>query len=75
MNGNFDLLAPLLPVLALVLVLVAWCLVDLARRPEVRYLPKMAWAMITIAVIPFGAIAYLLLGRGPAAPLRDSDLR
>ncbi|GAB3305438.1 PLDc N-terminal domain-containing protein [Pseudoclavibacter terrae] len=75
MNGNFDLLAPLLPVLVLVLVLVAWCLVDLARRPEVRYLPKMAWAVITIATIPFGAIAYLILGRAPAAPLHDSDLR
>lgn len=75
MNYDPDLVIPLLPVLILVLLLLAWCLTDIARRPEVRYLPKVAWAMITILVIPLGAIAYLILGRAPAAPLRDGDLR
>ena len=54
--------AALLPVLLLMLAFVGYCLVDLARH-EVRYLPKWAWAVISLISIPFGALVYLLVGR------------
>ena len=46
-----------------------FCLADLARADAVRYLPKWAWALICIAQIPSGGIAYLSVGRvGRARP-------
>jgi hypothetical protein len=45
---------------------VTFCLVDLARAKEVRYLPKWAWAILCLGVgltIPFGGITYLVFGR------------
>ena len=50
----------------------AFCLVDIARADEVRYLPKWAWVLICLVQTPGGGIAYLSLGRAgkarPAAP-------
>jgi len=57
-------LLALVPVLLLVLGLMTYCLVDLARAPSVRYLPKAVWALVIILVsFPLGAIAYLVLGK------------
>jgi len=54
----------LLPLIALVVGLIVYCLVDLARARSVRYLPKAVWALIIVlGSAPFGAIAYLVLGR------------
>lgn len=61
----------LLPVAALALVFVGYCYVQLARRPA-KLLPKIAWAFIIIASVPFGAVLYLVLGRGER-PVGDSD--
>jgi hypothetical protein len=59
-----------LPVLV-VLVLVVYCLVDLAQSPadEVRALPRSVWALAILFLPVLGAIGWLLLGRpgGPAA--------
>jgi hypothetical protein len=41
----------------------AFCLVDIARASQVRYLPKWAWTLICLVQTPGGAIAYLCLGR------------
>src|SRR5690242_8685544 len=70
-DGAFNLpsgqvLLALVPVLALVLGVVVFALVDLVRRPAVAYLPKLVWAVIIAFVaLPFGAIAYLVAGRRP----------
>jgi len=57
-------LLALLPLFALLVGLVVYCLIDLVRAPSVRYLPKPVWALvIVIGSAPFGAIAYLVLGR------------
>jgi hypothetical protein len=46
-----------------------FCLADVARADAVRYLPKWAWALICVAQIPSGGIAYLSVGRiGRARP-------
>lgn len=45
---------------------VAFCLVDLVRAKQVRYLPKWAWAILCMGIgltIPFGGILYLTVGR------------
>lgn len=60
--GNGPPVAALLPLLLLGLLLVGYCLYDLARS-QVRYLPKWAWAVICISSIPLGGIVYLLVGR------------
>ena len=54
------------PVLAIILVALLWdgfCLYDLARAREVRFLPKWVWAIICLISFPFGGIVYLVLGR------------
>jgi hypothetical protein len=40
----------------------AFCLVDIARAAQVRYLPKWAWALICLIQTPGGGIAYLSIG-------------
>nr|WP_283250927.1 ATP-binding cassette domain-containing protein [Rhabdothermincola salaria] len=53
-------------VVAVFVVLVGVCLVDLARH-DARYLPKWAWALIIVLVsFPVGPIAWFLVGRVPA---------
>lgn len=58
--------AQLLIVVALIFVvnlaLIAWAVTDLMHREKVKYLPKAGW-MVIIAVIIFGSLIYLLLGR------------
>lgn len=40
----------------------AFCLADIARVAQVRYLPKWAWALICLIQTPGGGIAYLSIG-------------
>ncbi|MDA8081005.1 MAG: PLDc N-terminal domain-containing protein [Actinomycetota bacterium] len=42
-----------------------FCLVDIFRIRDVRYLPRWAWAFICVASVPLGGIIYLLIGRVP----------
>jgi hypothetical protein len=35
-----------IPVLAVAVAFAAWCLVDVARAGQVRYLPKWVWAVV-----------------------------
>jgi len=48
----------------------AFCLFDLVRIPEVRYLPKWVWALIICMTIPLGGIVYLAAGRGRVEQLK-----
>jgi len=41
----------------------AFCLVDIARAAQVRYLPKWVWVLICLAQTPSGGILYLSIGR------------
>ncbi len=50
-------------VFALNLGLLSWALVDLLKREKVKYISKAGWIVI-IAVIIFGSVIYLLVGRG-----------
>jgi hypothetical protein len=61
---DIDLRA-LAPLFLLAAALAIFALVDLARAPAVRYLPKWAWALICVASMPLGPLAYLTLGRAP----------
>ncbi len=64
-----------LPIAAILLGFVAYCYVELARRPA-KYLPKVVWALIIGAQIPLGGIVYLVVGRADApvgASLTGSD--
>jgi type VI protein secretion system component VasK len=45
------------------LALIAWAVTDLLQRENVKYLSKPWWILI-IAVVIFGSVIYLLLGRG-----------
>jgi Phospholipase_D-nuclease N-terminal len=44
-----------------------FCLADLARARQVRYLPKWGWAVACLIQIPLGGIMYLAAGRVPRA--------
>jgi hypothetical protein len=58
------LLIPFLPVAA---GFAAFCLADLVRTRQVRYLPKWAWAIACLIQIPLGGIMYLAAGKVPPA--------
>jgi hypothetical protein len=67
---------PLASVAALGLGFAAFCLVDIARAADVRYLRKGAWVFICLVQIPLGGIIYLSIGRvGPARPVPPGDAR
>lgn len=53
----------LVPVVVIGAGFVVFCLVDLARARQVRYLPKWAWALICLVSVPLGGIVYLIVGR------------
>lgn len=55
--------AALVPLVLVAVGFVVFCLVDLSREGEVRYLPKWAWAVICVVSVPLGGIVYLALGR------------
>jgi uncharacterized membrane protein HdeD (DUF308 family) len=55
--------AALAPLLLVAVVFVVWVVVDIVRSPSVRYLPKWAWALLSVISIPVGGIVYLLVGR------------
>jgi ABC-2 type transport system ATP-binding protein len=57
-----------IPVLAVAAAFMAWCLVDLARAGQVRYLPKWVWAVVICVSVPGGGLVYLIVGKArPAA--------
>lgn len=55
--------AVLAPIIVVGTGFIVFCLVDVARAREVRYLPKWAWALICLVSVPLGGIVYLSLGR------------
>ena len=55
--------AALAPLFLVVVGFVAYCLADMVRHPDVRHLPRWAWALLSLVSMPLGAVAYLLLGR------------
>jgi hypothetical protein len=55
--------AAAIPILIAAVAFAAYCLADLTRAEEVRYLPVWAWAVVICISIPLGGIAYLLVGR------------
>jgi hypothetical protein len=63
----------ILPGLLAAVGFVAFCLADLARAAEVRYLPKWGWALACLLSIPLGGIMYLSVGRYRRAPSAAPD--
>jgi hypothetical protein len=59
-----DLLKAVWPVIALNYIVVIWAVVDLVRRDNVKYMPKLLWGIIIVFVNLIGPIAYLAFGRG-----------
>jgi hypothetical protein len=55
--------AALIPVVVVAVAFEVFCLVDVVRAEEVRYLPRWAWIAICLFSIPLGGIAYLIFGR------------
>lgn len=62
--GRAVVVVPFLPAAAC---FAAFCLIDLARAGQVRYLPKWGWAIACLAQIPLGGIMYLAIGKAPVA--------
>jgi ABC-2 type transport system ATP-binding protein len=62
----------LLPLIALTLGLAVYSLVRLIRAARAEYLPKWAWALLIVLVIPWGAIVYLLLSRPASKETRHA---
>ena len=56
----------LVPIIALSIAWLGYCLADL-RRSEVAYFPKWAWALVIFFSVPFGGLVYLIVGRRPGS--------
>lgn len=55
--------AAFLPIVVVAVGFAIFCLVDVVRAEEVRYLPKWLWAIICLVSIPLGGVVYLILGK------------
>jgi hypothetical protein len=67
---------PVMLGLALAISFDAFCLVDIARSAEVRYLPKWAWTLICLIQCPGGGITYLSIGHmGRPRPVPPGDAK
>ncbi len=71
-------LTVIIPALVAAAGFVVFCLIDLARTEEVRYLPKWMWAILCLGLglsVPWGGILYLWVGkvRHPKPP-RESPI-
>jgi hypothetical protein len=55
--------AALIPIVVVSVAFQFYCLVDVIRTEEVRYLPRWAWAIVCFISVPFGGIVYLIVGR------------
>ena len=66
-------LAALIPVIAVVLAITVYCLVDLFRAERVRWIPKWGWAVVCLISMPFGGLICLALAKPPnAEPVRTN---
>ena len=54
---------PLIVIVVLAVCFDSFCLIDLARARQVRYLPKWAWVLFCLFESPLGGIMYLSCGR------------
>ncbi|HEY2791496.1 MAG TPA: ATP-binding cassette domain-containing protein [Micromonosporaceae bacterium] len=61
-----------LPIAGVLLAFFVFCEIQVLVRPA-KHLPKIAWALIIVAQIPLGGIAYLILGRGDR-PTTETDV-
>ncbi len=69
MPEGFIILAIILFVVNLALI--AYAIMDLMQRKNVKYLPKIGW-IIFIAFVFLGSIIYLLVGRGKDTKLETT---
>jgi Phospholipase_D-nuclease N-terminal len=61
---------PVMLVLPLVVFFDGYCLADIARAEQVRYLHKWAWVLICLVQAPLGGIMYLSIGHVGRDPSR-----
>lgn len=64
-------LAMVLPAIIIGALLVAYCLVDIARTERPLLISKWKWALAVLFFVPIGPVAYLLfekLGPSPGGP-------
>jgi hypothetical protein len=54
----------------------AFCLIDIARATQVRYLSKLAWVIICLIQTPLGGTIYLSIGHiGRSRPVPPGDAK
>jgi ABC-2 type transport system ATP-binding protein len=66
--------APAILLAALAAAFAVFCLADLIRTAQVRYLTKWGWAVVICLIAPWGGLAYLAFGRTGASPRPDGDV-
>jgi hypothetical protein len=52
-----------------------WALIDVIRRPQVKYLPRWAWIVVIFVFELIGSIVYLAMGRGETAVIEAPPAR
>jgi uncharacterized membrane protein HdeD (DUF308 family) len=64
--------AALAPILLIAIAFIGYCIVDIARQPRTRFLPKPVWMVFSVVSVPLGGILYLLFGHSFRAVDRRS---
>jgi hypothetical protein len=63
MDLDVKLILALIPLVLINYGLVAWCIIDWAKRKKFRYFKKWIWFLIFILFQYIGPVFYLIIGR------------
>ncbi|HNQ67292.1 MAG TPA: PLD nuclease N-terminal domain-containing protein [Bacteroidales bacterium] len=64
MSYDWKFYAAIMPVVLLNVILIIWCISDIAKRNKVKLFDKKIWILVIIFIQFIGPVTYLILGRG-----------
>jgi multisubunit Na+/H+ antiporter MnhG subunit len=64
MSYDWKFYAAIMPIVLLNVILIIWCISDIAKRSNIKLFDKRIWILVIIFIQIIGPVTYLILGRG-----------